>query len=178
MWRKTMIAVAAVSFMGAMVVANTADARIGGFGGFHGGGFHGGFGGFRGAGFGGFRGAGFSGFRGVGFARPGFAARGAFFRPGFVGRPFVGRPFVRGAFFRHRRFFGPAFVGAAFVVAGIGCLLAVGLAPVDGVSGGDAAGLAVNLSLNLGVVVFLLRPDSRAAFLAVDNSVEAERPRP
>src|SRR5690349_21150476 len=71
MLRKMMVAVAAVAFAGAMVVADTADARMGGGHGGHG--FGGGFGGarFGGAGFGGarFGGAGFGGarFAGAGF---------------------------------------------------------------------------------------------------------------
>jgi hypothetical protein len=60
MLRKMMIALAAITFEGAMVATSTADARGFGGGGFRGGGFRGGFGG-------GFRGAGFrSGFVGPG----------------------------------------------------------------------------------------------------------------
>lgn len=143
MFRKLMIALAAVTFVGTMVAASTADAQMrGGMRGFGGmgfrgasfGGFRGGMG-FRGAGFGGFRGAGFArpGFAGAGFARPGFA-RAGFFRPGFAGRPFF-RPgfaragfvrpgfgfrrafFPRRAFFVRRPFFHRRFFGPAFVGA-------------------------------------------------------------
>src|SRR5262245_64454295 len=93
MLRKMTIALAAVGFVAAMVAADTADARAGGFGGgggFRGGGFGGG--GFRGGGFagggmrgfggGGFRAASIGGFRGGFVGRPGFASRAA-----FMGRP-------------------------------------------------------------------------------------------
>ena len=129
MLRKMMIALAATAFVGAMVAADTADARMGGGGGggfrggggFAGGGFRGG--GFGGGGFrggfagGGFRGATFGGVRTAGVA-PGFA-RGAVARGAFVnnGR-FVGRGFRHGFNhrFRDRRFFAaaPFFVGAGF----------------------------------------------------------------
>jgi len=111
MLRKLAIALAATAFMGAMVVADTADARMGGggFGGMHGGfgGMHGGFGGMRGFGCAGmhsaFVGSGFRGVRTAGFV--GHGVRGPFFRPGF-----------RRAFFfhNHRRLVAaPFFVGAA-----------------------------------------------------------------
>jgi hypothetical protein len=118
MVRKMMIALAATTFVGAMVAASTADAQRGGGGfrgggmsmggggfrgGFAGGGFRGGLagGGFRSGNFGGFRAAHVGGFRG-GFVRPGF-------RHGFVGHRFVGHRFG------HRRFFAaaPFFVGAS-----------------------------------------------------------------
>ena len=120
MVRKIIIALAAVTFVGAVAASTTADARMGGMGGgFHGGGgFHaaaigGGFrggmvgGGFRGAAFrggvvgGGFRGAAFrggvvgGGFRGAAFRGGvvGGGFRGAAFRRGFVGaRSFAFRP--------------------------------------------------------------------------------------
>src|SRR5215470_11473732 len=88
MVRKVIIALAAVTFVGAVAASTTADARMGGMGGggFHGGGFRGGMagGGFRGAAFrpavvgGGFRGAAFRG----GFV----GARSFAFRPGFAPR--------------------------------------------------------------------------------------------
>jgi hypothetical protein len=144
MVRKIMIALAAVIFAGALPASTTANARMGGGGGFHGGGgggFHGamgggGFrggmvgGGFRGAaiGGGGFRSAAIGGFRGPAFrggfvgARS-FASRGGFvgarsfaFRPGFA--PRVNRfAFARFHRFHNRRFF--AFAAAPFV-AGVG----------------------------------------------------------
>jgi hypothetical protein len=118
MMRKVIIALAAVTFVGAVAASTTADARMGGGGfrgggGFHGaaigGGFRGGMvgGGFRGAAFrggvvgGGFRGAAFrggvagGGFRSAAF-RGGVAGggfRSAAFRRGFVGsRSFAFRP--------------------------------------------------------------------------------------
>ena len=91
MLRKMMIALAAVTFVGAMAVSSTADARMGG-------GFGGGFGG------GGFRG-GMSGFRG-GFVGPRFGFHNRFFfRPRFA--------------FHNRFFFGSRFAFAA-VPFGIG----------------------------------------------------------
>jgi hypothetical protein len=104
MLRRTMIALVATAFMGAMATSNTADARMGG-GGFRGGGMHIGGGGMR-------------GFSGGGF-RTGFA--GARFRTaGFAGRPFIGprhfafRPgFARFDRFHHRRF---AFAAVPFAV--------------------------------------------------------------
>jgi hypothetical protein len=137
--RKIIIALAAVTFVGTVAASTTADARMGGGGGFRGGGVGGGFrgaaigGGFRGAAMGGgFRAAAVSGgFRG-GFVGPrggGFraAAVGAGFRGGFVGpRHFAFRPgfaprFNRFAFarfhrFHHRRF---AFAAVPFVT-GVG----------------------------------------------------------
>jgi hypothetical protein len=103
MVRKMMIALAALTFVGAMVASDTGDARGFGGGGFRGGGFGGG--GFRG-GFGG------GGFRG-GFVGGGF--RGAAFRPGFVGRPAFGPRFG----FRNRFFFRNRFAFAA-VPVGVG----------------------------------------------------------
>jgi hypothetical protein len=141
MVRKVIIALAAVTFVGAVAASTTADARMGGMGGgFHGGGFHGGGfhgGGFHGGGFhgGGFRAAGIgAGFRG-GMVGGGF--RSAAFRGGFVGsRSFAFRPgfaprvnrfafarfnnrvaFARINRFHNRRFF--AFAAAPFV-AGVG----------------------------------------------------------
>ena len=142
MVRKVIIALAAVTFVGAVAASATADARMGGMGGggfrggggFHaagiGGGFRGGMmgGGFRGAAFrpavvgGGFRSAAFRG----GVVGGGF--RSAAFRHGFVGsRSFAFRPgfaprahrfaFARFNRFHHRRFF--AFAAAPFV-AGVG----------------------------------------------------------
>jgi hypothetical protein len=93
MVRKIIIALAAITFAGA-AASTTADARMGGGGGFHGGGFHGGMGGgFRGAAIGGgFRGAPIGGgFRGAaiggGFHRAaiGGGFRSAAFRGGLVG---------------------------------------------------------------------------------------------
>jgi hypothetical protein len=111
MLRKMMIALAAVTFVGAMTVSSTADARMGGGfgGGFGGGGFRGGMSGFRGGFGGGFGGAGFrsgmSGFRG-GFVGPRFGFHNRFFfRPRFG--------------FHNRFFFGPRFAFAA-VPFGIG----------------------------------------------------------
>ncbi len=118
MVRKVIIALAAVTFVGAVAASTTADARMGGGGGFRGGGFHaaaigGGFrggmvgGGFRGAAFrggvvgGGFRGAAFrGGVVGGGFRSAAFRGgvvgggfRSAAFRGGFVGsRSFAFRP--------------------------------------------------------------------------------------
>jgi hypothetical protein len=67
MLRKMMIALAAITFVGAVVATSTADARGFGGGGFRAGGFRGGFGG---------------GFRGAG-VRSGFVGPGRFgFRPG------------------------------------------------------------------------------------------------
>jgi hypothetical protein len=139
MVRRYIIALAAVTFAGAVAASTTADARMGGGGGgFHGGGFHGG--GFRGGGVGGgfrgamigggFRGAGVGGgFRGamMGGGFRGGSFRGAGFRGGFVGprnlafRPGFAPRFNRFAFarfgrFHHRRF---AFAAAPFV-AGVG----------------------------------------------------------
>ena len=136
MLRKIMITLAATTFVGAMVVSTTADARMGGGGGMRGGGFGGGFrgGGFHGGGFrGGFVGGGFrggmTGFRG-GFvgARP-MAFRGGFARPMAFRGGFAPR-FNRFAFaprrlafaprfhrFRHRGFgfaAAPLFVGGAY----------------------------------------------------------------
>ncbi|NIX77810.1 hypothetical protein [Microvirga terricola] len=111
---KALLAAAAFG-VSAIALAVPTEARMGGFGGFHGGGFggfHGGLGGFHG-GFGGFHG-GFArpmfihpGFRG-GF-HPAFAGRPFFaHRAVFVNRPFIGRraAFVHNPFFIHRnRFF-------------------------------------------------------------------------
>ena len=146
MVRKIVVALAAIAFAGAMAASTTADARMGGGGGFHGGGFHGGMGGgfrggmagggFRGAaiggGFrsaaisggsrsaaigGGFRGAAIGGgFRGPAF-RGGFVSSRSFaFRPGFAPRV-NGFAFARSHRFHNRRFF--AFAAAPFV-AGVG----------------------------------------------------------
>jgi hypothetical protein len=96
---------AAVIGAGALTLAAPAEARFGGFGGFHGGmgGFGGGFGGFHRP---------FMmhpGFAGHGFVGRGFAGR-PFFGRGFVGRPFFGRRFVgRPFFFRRHNGFGNAF---------------------------------------------------------------------
>ena len=129
MVRRFIIALAAVTFAGAVAASTTADARMGGGGGFHGGGFHGGGfhgggvgGGFRGAMMGGgFRGAGVGGgfrggsFRGAGF-RGGFVGpRNLAFRSGFAPR-FNRFAFARSGRFHHRRF---AFAAAPFV-AGVG----------------------------------------------------------
>ena len=130
MVRKVIIALAAVAFVGAVAASTTADARMGGGGGFHGGGFHGG--GFHAAGIGGgFRGGMVGGgFRGAAFRGGvvGGGFRSAAFRHGFVGsRSFAFRPgfaprahrfaFARFNRFHHRRFF--AFAAAPFV-AGVG----------------------------------------------------------
>jgi hypothetical protein len=133
MVRKIIIALAAVAFAG-VAASTTADARMGGGGGFHGGGFHGG--GFHGAAMGGgFRGGMVGGgFRGAaiggGFrsAALGGGFRGPVARGGFVGaRSFAFRPafapranrfaFARFHRFHNRRFF--AFAAAPFV-AGVG----------------------------------------------------------
>jgi len=100
MVRKVIIALAAVTFVGAVAASTTADARMGGMGG---GGFRGG-GGFHAAGIGG-------GFRG-GMMGGGF--RGAAFRGGMVGGGFRGaafRPAVVGGGFRSAAFRG-GFVGS------------------------------------------------------------------
>src|SRR5215813_12727423 len=128
MVRKVIIALAAVTFVGAVATSTTADARMGGMGG---GGFRGG-GGFHAAGVGGgFRSAAFrpavvgGGFRSAAF-RGGFVGSRSFaFRPGFA--PRVNRfafarfhnrfAFARFNRFHHRRFF--AFAAAPFV-AGVG----------------------------------------------------------
>ena len=104
MVRRFIIALAAVTFAGAVAASTTADARMsgGGGGGFHGGGFHGG--GFRG---GSFRGAGFRG----GFVGP----RNLAFRSGFAPR-FNRFAFARFIRFHHRRF---AFAAAPFVGVGL-----------------------------------------------------------
>jgi hypothetical protein len=142
MVREVIIALAAVTFVGAVAASTTANARMGGMGGggfrggggFHaagiGGGFRGGMmgGGFRGAAFrggmvgGGFRSAAFrpavvgGGFRSAAF-RGGFVGSRSFaFRPGFA--PRVNRfAFARFNRFHNRRFF--AFAAAPFV-AGVG----------------------------------------------------------
>jgi hypothetical protein len=88
MLRKMMIALAAITFVGAVVATNTADARGFGGGGFRAGGFRGGFGG---------------GFRGAG-VRSGFVGPGRFgFRPAFGLRFGFGPRFA----FRNRVFFPP-----------------------------------------------------------------------
>ena len=125
MVRKVIIALAAVAFVGAVAASTTADARMGGGGGFHGGGFHGG--GFHAAGIGGgFRGGMVGGgFRGAAFRGGvvGGGFRSAAFRGGFVGsRSFAFRPgfaprlnrfaFARFNRFHHRRF---AFAAVPFV---------------------------------------------------------------
>ena len=104
MVRKIIIALAAVTFAGAVAASNTADARMGGGGGFHGGGFHGG-GGFRGAAIGGgFRGAAIGGgFRG--------AAIGGGFRSVAIGGGFRGAPIGGGV---RSAAMGGGFRGAAF----------------------------------------------------------------
>jgi hypothetical protein len=103
MLRKTMITLAALTFVGAMTASSTVDARMGGVG-FGGGGFHGGFGG------GGFRG----GFGGGGF-RGGFVGPSRFgFRPGIGPRfAFHNRVFFGNRFFPRRRF---AFAAVPFGV--------------------------------------------------------------
>ena len=124
MVRKVIIALAAITFAGAMAASTPADARMGGGGGFRGGGFHGAAigGGFRGGMVGGgFRGAAFrggvvgGGFRSAAF-RGGFVGSRSFaFRPGFA--PRVNRfAFARFNRFHHRRF---AFAAVPFV-AGVG----------------------------------------------------------
>jgi hypothetical protein len=86
MLRKMMIALAAITFVGAVVATNTADARGFGGGGFRAGGFRGGFGG---------------GFRGAG-VRSEFVGPGRFgFRPAFGLRFGFGPRFA----FRNRVFF-------------------------------------------------------------------------
>jgi hypothetical protein len=119
MVRKIILALAAITFAGTMAASTTADARMGGGGGFHRGGFHGGMGGgFRGGMVGGgFRGAAIGGgFRGPAF-RGGFVGSRSFaFRPGFA--PRVNRvAFARFHRFHNRRFF--AFAAAPFV-SGVG----------------------------------------------------------
>jgi hypothetical protein len=125
MFRKTMIALVAATFAGALMASTAADARGGGGhgGGFGGGGMRGGGfggGGMRAGGFGGgMRAGGFSSFRGgpVG-VRSGFIARG----PVGGGPRFVGSGIGRAAFvgsrfnrFGHRRFLvGAPFIGAGF----------------------------------------------------------------
>ena len=123
MVRKIMIALAAVIFVGALPASTTANARMGGGGGFHGGGgggFHGamGGGGFRGGMVGGgLRGAAIGGgFRGAAIGGGGFRSaaigggfRGPAFRGGFVGaRSFAPRGgFVGARSFAFRRGFAP-----------------------------------------------------------------------
>jgi hypothetical protein len=115
MVRKIIIALAAVTFVGAMAASTTADARMGGGGGFHGGGFHGGMGGgFRGGMVGGgFRGAAIGGgFRGAAIGG-GFrsAAIGGGFRGAAIGGGFRGAAIGGG--FRGAAI-GGGFRGAAF----------------------------------------------------------------
>jgi hypothetical protein len=120
MVRKVIIALAAVTFTGAMAVSSTADARMGGGGGGFrgggGGGFHGGMmgGGFRGGMGGGFRG----GLVGGGFrsAMVGGGFRSAGLRSGFVGSRSFAPRFARFNRFGHRRF---AFAAVPFAV-GVG----------------------------------------------------------
>ena len=114
MVRKVIIALAAVTFVGAVAASATADARMGGMGG---GGFRGG-GGFHAAGIGGgFRGGMMGGgFRGAAFrgGMVGGGFRGAAFRPAMVGGGFRSgafRPAVVGGGFRSPAFRG-GFVGA------------------------------------------------------------------
>src|SRR5262245_1477894 len=110
MLRKIMMALAATAFVGALVAADTADARMGGGGGGFrggGGGFHGGFGGggFRGGLAGGgvvgglagveFRGTTLGGVRPAGVA-PGFP-RGTFARAAVVNGNLARGAFVRPA---------------------------------------------------------------------------------
>ena len=109
MIRKTMIALAALSFVGAMTASSTSDARaFGGGGGFRAGSIGGG--GFRGIGGGGLR-AGFAGsaFRG-GLVAPGRLA----FRPG-IGPRFGIRSGIGPRFgFRNRVFFANRFFPRRF----------------------------------------------------------------
>jgi len=116
MVRKIIIALAAVTFAGAVAASTTADARMGGVGGFHGGGFHGGMGGgFRGGMVGGgFRGAAIGGgFRGAPIGG-GFrgAAIGGGFRGAAIGGGFRGAPIGGG--------FRSAAIGGGFRSAAIG----------------------------------------------------------
>jgi hypothetical protein len=115
MIRKTMIVLAALTFVGAMTASSTGDARAFGGGGFRAGGFGGG--GLRGFGGGGLR-TGFAGgaFRG-GFGAPGrFAFRaGIGPRFGFRNRVFVGNRFFPRRF--ARRF---AFAAVPFGIYGYG----------------------------------------------------------
>jgi hypothetical protein len=124
MVRKIIITLAAVTFAGAMAMSSTADARMGGGGGFRGGGgggFHGGIGGgFRGATGGGVRAGMMGGGVRAGMMGGGFRAgmMGGGFRGGLVGGGFrsamVGGGFrsagVRSGFVGSRSFaFRPAF---------------------------------------------------------------------
>lgn len=99
MLRKTMIALGAIAFTGALAISTTAEARMGGW-------RSGGFSGMRAGFVGGPR---FAGIRSAGFARPGFG------RVGFFPQrhaAFVPR------FRHHRRFFAaPLFVGASLYPA-------------------------------------------------------------
>ena len=117
MVRKVAIALAATAFMGAILAANTADARMGGMGGHFGGGMGGHFGGGMGM-----------HSMGMGLHSWGGGMRGFGMHPAFVGSGVRTAHFVNGAhgpFFRpgdrrafifhnHRRFVAaPFFVGAA-----------------------------------------------------------------
>jgi hypothetical protein len=134
MLRKTMIALVATTFMGALAASTTADARMGG-GGFRGGAVHmggGGMRGFAGGGMRSFSGGGMRSFSGGSFRT--VIAGPRFRTAGFVRRPFIGprhlafrqgfaprlnRFAVAPRFnhrFHHRRF---AFAAVPFV-AGIG----------------------------------------------------------
>jgi len=108
MIRKTMIALAALTFVGAMTASSTSDARAFG-GGFRAGGFGGG--GLRGSGGGGLR----AGFGGTGL-RGGFAAPGRFaFRPGIGPGRFAFRAGIGPRFgFRNRVFVGNRFFSRRF----------------------------------------------------------------
>jgi hypothetical protein len=104
MLRKMMIALAAITFVGAVVATRTADARGFGGGGFRRGGFRGGFGG---------------GFRGAG-VRSGFVGPGRFgFRPAFGLRFGFGPRFA----FRNRVFFPQRRFAFAAVPLGVGLAL-------------------------------------------------------
>jgi hypothetical protein len=112
MIRKAMIALAALTFVGAMTASSTVDARAFGGGGFRAGGFGGG--GFRGFGGGGLR----AGFAGGAFHRGLVAPGRVAFRSGIGPRfGFRNRVFFGNRFF-HRRFL---YAAVPFGVYGASC---------------------------------------------------------
>ena len=100
MIHEKLVALAAATVIGAVLIAAPAQARFGGFGGMHGGG------GFAVAHVGGF-----GGFRGGFVGHPAFAGRSAFVNHGFF-------PGHRFGFFPHRRFIAPFFGVGALYAAG------------------------------------------------------------
>jgi hypothetical protein len=102
---KKLVALAAATVIGAVLIAAPAQARFGGFGGMRVGGS------FAGAHFAGVHVGGFTGFRSGFVGRPAFVGGSAFVNHGF----FPGRRF---AFFPHRRFIAPFFGVGALYAAG------------------------------------------------------------